>query len=300
MAWQCVWRRVWAGPWPGIKTVSVSPGMSLETLGPAWDWESPRHIEIGCWRKWRTGKWPAWAEGWPWGIVSHGGWAEAMGWQQARVWGPKWKPVLSPVCTCSWGTGEASQVPVWLWATRSAGRAPWLWLPLQFSSIQFSHSVVSASLQPHESQHTRPPCPSRTPGLHSNSCPSSRWCHPAISSSVIPFSSCPQSLPASEFFPMRQLFAWGGQSTGVSALASVLPKNTQDWSPSSAYSLVTQPVKNPPAMQETWVHFLGQEDPLEKEMATHSRILAWEILQMEKPGGLQSMGVTKSRTQLND
>ena len=101
---------------------------------------------------------------------------------------------------------------------------------LQFSSAQFSHSVVSNSLQPHESQHARPPCPS-TPGAHPNSCPSSRWCHPAISSSFIPFSSCPQSLPASESFPVSQLFAWGGQSTGVSALASFLPVNTQDWSP---------------------------------------------------------------------
>ena len=98
-------------------------------------------------------------------------------------------------------------------------------------SVQFSHSVVSNSLLPHELQHARPPCPSPTPGVHSNSCPSSQWCHPAISSSVIPFSSCPQSLPASESFPMSQLFTWGGQNIGVSALASVLPKNTQGWSP---------------------------------------------------------------------
>ena len=100
----------------------------------------------------------------------------------------------------------------------------------QFSSVQFSHSVVSNSLQPHESQLARPPCPSPTPGVHSNSRPSSRWCHPAISSSVVPFSSCPQSLPASEYFPMSQLFTWSGQSTGVSALASFLPKKSQDWS----------------------------------------------------------------------
>ena len=100
---------------------------------------------------------------------------------------------------------------------------------IQFSSI--SHSVVSDSLQPHELQHARPPCLSPTPGVHSNSHPSSRWCHPAISSSVVPFSSCPQSLPASESFPMSQLFALGGQSIEVSALASFLPKNTQDWSP---------------------------------------------------------------------
>ena len=98
-------------------------------------------------------------------------------------------------------------------------------------TVQFSRSVVSDSLQPHELQHARPPCPSPSPGVHSNSRPSSRWCHPAISSSVVPFSSCPQSLPASESFPMSQLFAWGGQSTGVSALASFLPKNSQGWSP---------------------------------------------------------------------
>ena len=88
----------------------------------------------------------------------------------------------------------------------------------RFSSVQFSRSVVSDSLRPHELQHARPPCPSPSPRVHSNSCPSSRWCHPAISSSVVPFSSCPQSLPASESFPMSQLFVWGGQSTGVSVL----------------------------------------------------------------------------------
>ena len=89
------------------------------------------------------------------------------------------------------------------------------------SSVQFSHSVVSDSLWPHESQHARPPCPSPTPGVHSDSRASSPWCHPAISSSVVPFSSCPQSLPASESFPMSQLFVWGGQSTGASALADL-------------------------------------------------------------------------------
>ena len=99
------------------------------------------------------------------------------------------------------------------------------------SPIQLSRSVMSNSLRLHEFQHARPPCPSPTPGVHSNSCPSSWWYHPAISSSVIPFSSCSQSLPASESFPMSQLFIWDGQSTGVSALASFLPKNTQDWSP---------------------------------------------------------------------
>ena len=98
-------------------------------------------------------------------------------------------------------------------------------------SVQFSRSVVSDSLWPHESQHARPSCPSPTPGVHSDSRPSSQWCHPAISSSVIPFSSCPHYLPASESFPMSQLFAWGGQSIGVSASASVLPMNTQNWFP---------------------------------------------------------------------
>ena len=100
----------------------------------------------------------------------------------------------------------------------------------QIRSDQISCSVVSDSLRPHESQHARPSCPSPTPGVHPDSHPSSQWCHPAISSSVVPFSSCPQSLPASESFPMSQLFAWGGQSIGVSASASVLPINTQDWS----------------------------------------------------------------------
>ena len=100
------------------------------------------------------------------------------------------------------------------------------------TSVQFSRSVMFDSLRRHESQHTRPPCPSPTPRVHSDSRPSSQWCHPAISSSVVPFSSCPQSLPASESFPMSQPFARGGQSTGVSALASFLPKKSQGWSPS--------------------------------------------------------------------
>ena len=117
------------------------------------------------------------------------------------------------------------------WGTKSSlsgSSPPWY----VFSSVLFSHSVVSDSLRPHELQNARPPCPSPAPGVYSNSCPSSKWCHPAISSSVIPFSSCPQSVPASGSFPMSQLFAWGGQSIGMSASASVLPMNTQDWSPS--------------------------------------------------------------------
>ena len=101
-----------------------------------------------------------------------------------------------------------------------------------FSSVQFSRSVVSDSLRPHEPQHARPPCPSPTPRVHPNSCPLSRWCYPTISSSVVPFSSCSQSFPASGSFQMSQLFAWGGQSIGLSASTSVLPMNTRDWSPS--------------------------------------------------------------------
>ena len=97
-------------------------------------------------------------------------------------------------------------------------------------SVQFSPSVVSDSLWPHESQHARPPCPSPSPRVHSDSGPTSPWCHPAISSWVVPFTSCPQSLPVSKSFPMSQLFAWGGQSTGVSALASFRPKKSQGWS----------------------------------------------------------------------
>ena len=102
---------------------------------------------------------------------------------------------------------------------------------LVLSSLQFSQSVMSDSLRPHELQHTRPPCPSLTPGLYPNPCPSSRWCHPTISSSVVPFSSWSQSFPASGSFQMSQLFSSGGQSIGVSASISVLQMNTQDWSP---------------------------------------------------------------------
>ena len=105
----------------------------------------------------------------------------------------------------------------------------------QFSSVQFSRSVVSDSLRPHESQHARAPCPSPAPRVHSDSLPLSQWCHPAISSSVISFSPCPQPLPASESFPMSQLFAWGGQSTGVSAL-----EKSQSWSPSECAGVQLQ------------------------------------------------------------
>ena len=106
------------------------------------------------------------------------------------------------------------------------------WQILLVRSVQFNCSVMSDSLLPHGLQHTRPPCPSPTPRVYPNPCPLSRWCHPTISSSVVPLSPCPQSLPASGSFPVSQLFAWGGQSTGASALAPFSPKKSQGWSPS--------------------------------------------------------------------
>ena len=124
-----------------------------------------------------------------------------------------------------------------------------------WDSVQFSRSVMSDSLRPHELQHARPPCPSPTPGVRSNSRPSSRWCHPAISYSVIPFSSSPQSLPASGSFPMSQLLSWGGQSTGVSASASFLPKNTQDW-------LVS--------FRMDWLYFLAVQGTLKSLLQHHT------------------------------
>ena len=106
-----------------------------------------------------------------------------------------------------------------------------IYLAWGFSSIQFSQSVVFNSLRPHELQHARPPCPTPTPRAYPNSCPLSGWCHPTISSSVVPFSSCPLSFRASGSFQMSQFFTTGGWSIGVSALTSDLPMNTQDWSP---------------------------------------------------------------------
>ena len=113
---------------------------------------------------------------------------------------------------------------------KSASSAGGNW-NIKISSVQFSRSVMSDSLRPHEQQHARPPCPSPTPGVYPNSCPLSQWCDPTISSSAIPFSSCLQSFPTSGSFQMSHLFASGGQSTGVSASTSVLPMNIQDWFP---------------------------------------------------------------------
>ena len=123
-----------------------------------------------------------------------------------------------------------------------------------YRSVQFSRSVLSDSLRPHESQHTRPPCPSPTPVVHSDSRPSSQWCHPAISSSVVPFSSCPQSLPASESFPMSQLFTWGGQSTGVSAL---------DLNPSNEHP-------GPISFRMDWLDLLAVQGTLKSLLQHHS------------------------------
>ena len=115
----------------------------------------------------------------------------------------------------------------------------WKYTTCPIYSVQFSHSVVSDSLQPHELHHASPPCPSPTPRVYPDSGPLSWWCHPTISSSVIPFSSCPQSFPVSGSFQMSQLFASGCQSIGVSALTSVLPMNTQDWSPLGCTGWIT-------------------------------------------------------------
>ena len=112
---------------------------------------------------------------------------------------------------------------------KSVGSWSWLLDHITVCTVQFSHSAELDSLRPHELQHARPPCLSPTPGACWNSCPLSWWCHPSILSSIIPFSSCPKPLPASGSFPMSQLFAWGGQSIGISASASVLPMNIQDW-----------------------------------------------------------------------
>ena len=136
-------------------------------------------------------------------------------------WNPGPPALQTVYCLSHHGSSDFPKGTDNLW---SAGR-------VKFSSVQFSHSVVSDSLWPHGLQHARPPCPSPTPGVYPNSCPLSWWCHPTISSSIVPFTSCPQSFPASGSFQMSQFFISGGQTIGVSAPASVLPMNTQDWSP---------------------------------------------------------------------
>ena len=149
----------------------------------------------------------------------------------------------------------------------------------RFSSVQFSHSVVPNSLRPHEWQHARPPCPSPTPRAHSDSHPSSQWYHPAISSSVILFSSCPQSLPASEAFPMSHLFTWGGQSTGVSALASFLPKKSQGWFPSEWTGWISLQSKGLSRVSNTTVQ-KHQFSGTQLSSQSNSHIHTWPL---EKP-----------------
>ena len=157
-------------------------------------------------------------------------------WVRMILWRKKWQPTplflsgeshgqrcLAGYSLC--GHKELGTTEVTRHAHRHTAVSYWL------CPVQFSHSVMSDSLQPHEPQHARPPRPSPTPRVYPNSCPLSRWYHPTISSSVIPFSSCPQSFPALGSFQMSQLFTSGGQSIGVSASTSVLPLNTQDWSP---------------------------------------------------------------------
>ena len=191
------------------------------------------------------------------GLWSWGGWGRAahrqslLSRQRLHLWVIKSGRILLMDWFCveswfvAWGQGNLSFSRLGkLWQLRLFGNSSRkfpheIWkiahlfcrAMLQFSSVQFSHSVMSDCLQPYESQQARPPCPSTTPRVCPNSCALSRWCHPTISSSVIPLSSCPKSLAASGSFPMSQLFASGGQSIGVSASASVLPMNTQDWPP---------------------------------------------------------------------
>ena len=145
--------------------------------------------------------------------------------KEVQVWSLHWEGPLEE------GTATHSNILAWRIPIDSdrPGKFSLMQYAVQFSSV----TLVSSSLWPHEPQHARPPCPSPTPGVHPDPCPSSRWCHPTISSSVVPFSSCPQSFPASGSFQMSQLFAWGGQSIGVSASTADLPVNTQDWSPCS-------------------------------------------------------------------
>ena len=146
--------------------------------------------------------------------------------------------------------------------------------------VQFSRSAVSDTLQPHELKHARPPCPSPSPTVHSNSCPSSRWCHSTISSSVVPFSSCPQSLPASGSFLMSQFFTWGGQSIGVSALASVLPKTSQGWSPSEWNSWISLKSKGLSRVFSNTTVQKNQFFSAQLSSQSNSHIHTWS---MEKP-----------------
>ena len=143
------------------------------------------------------------------------------------IWPEWWQEAMGAGVIWSWIYFKIYQWITW----KYEGKRNQGWLQDQISSVQFSRSVMSNSLQPHELQQSRPPCPSPTPRVYPNPCPLSRWCHLTISCSVIPFSSCLQSFPTSGYFQISQLFASGGQNTGVSASTSVLPVSTQDWFP---------------------------------------------------------------------
>ena len=174
------------------------------------------------------------------------------------------------------------------------------------SSVQFSRSVGSDSLWPHEPQHTSPPCPLPTPELYPNPCPSSWWCHPTISSSIVPFSSCPQSFPAAGSFQMSQLFAWGGQIIGISASTSVLPMNIQDWSPLGWTGWIS--------LQSKWLSRVFSNTTVQKhqffgaQLSLQWRRRKWQPTPVFLPGeshGRRSLvgyspRVTKSRTRLSD
>ena len=149
-----------------------------------------------------------------------------------------------------------------------------------FSSVEFSRSVMSDSLRPHESQYARPPCPSPTPRVYSNSCPLSHWCHPVISSSVIPFSPCPQSLPASGYFPVSQLFTWGGQCIGISVSSSVISMNTQDWSPLRWTAWISLKSKGPSRVFSNTTVQKHQTFGAQLSSQSNSHIHTWPL---EKP-----------------
>ena len=175
-------------------------------------------------------------------------------------------------------TKFASSVTCWMhwWALLCLNP----WLHCHFSSVQFSRSVMSDSLRPHELQQAKPPCPSPTLGVYSDSCPPSQWCHPTISSSVVPFSSCPQSLPASGSFPISQLFAWGGPSIGVSASASVRPMNTQDWSPLGWTGWISLQSKGPSRVFSNTTVQKHQFFGIQLSSQSNSHIHTWPL---EKP-----------------
>ena len=197
-------------------------------------------VWVNSWSWWRTGR-----PGVLWFMgsqrVGHD-WATDLIWSDATLWiyqslFHNEHLIVSIFCYCKeYVYIHIKYVSLYLYFTFKLMK--YMILPLgksvhlkPFISVQFSRSVMSDSLWPHGMQHARPPCPSPTPRVYSNSCPLSRWCHPTISSSVVPFSPSIQSFPASGSFQMSQFFTWGGQSIGVSDSASVLPMNTQDWSP---------------------------------------------------------------------